>query len=142
MIEDASHDGNFVGALNEALFTDLRANSVQGVNSQINLAKRQPNWALIAGLSATTSYGWARINLLWVSSDHRRTGLGRQLVQLCFDVGRTRQCNSAWLETSNPQAHSFYEAIGFDVFATLANGHDALPPLAHTRWFMRRALDL
>lgn len=139
MIEDASKDDGFVGALNAALSNDLRASSVQGVNNTINLAVRGSGGALISGLSAVTSYGWLRVNMLWVAHDHRRGGLARQMMHRAFDMSLANQCHSVWLETSNPQARAFYEAMEFTVFGVLENGPDAYPQ-THSRWFLRRSL--
>ena len=139
MIEDASHDVGFVGMLEDALLQDLRTASQQGINSSINLAIRGDNGDLKAGLSATTSYGWVHVNIVWVSQEHWFAGLGRQLVQHAFDIALKRQCHSVWLDTSNRRARIFYEAMGFTRFGVLENGADAHPQ-EHSRWFLCRPL--
>ena len=139
MIADCPADSKFSAELEAALLEDLRAESNQGVNSLINLAVRNGRAALIAGLAATTSYGWLRVNMLWVSTRHRRTGLGRQMMQEAIDLALERGCHAAWLETSNPQARTFYENLGFEVFAKLANDAENVP-VSHRRWFLRRTL--
>jgi len=138
VIEVASADPSFSKELETALLADLRDLSVQGVNDSINLAARSPDGKLLAGLAATTSYGWLRINMLWVIKDRRNAGIGKDLVRQAIDFGIARQCHSSWLETSNPAARSFYERLGFQVFATLANAD--LPPAEHIRWFLRQDL--
>lgn len=141
MISDASGDAAFPNDLETALLEDLRATSAQGVNSRIDLAVRDEGGALLAGLAATTSYGWLRVNMIWVSTRRRRTGLGRHLTQAAMDLGLERGCHAAWLETSNPQARTFYENLGFEVFAQLANDAGNVP-VSHRRWFLRRTLTL
>lgn len=139
MITDASNDCSFLRDLEAALLEDLRASSIQAHNSRIDLAVRDDDGSLLAGLAATTSYGWLRVNMVWVSTRHRRTGLGRQIMQEAMDLGLERGCHAAWLETSNPQARTFYENLGFDVFAKLANDAENVP-VSHRRWFLRRTL--
>lgn len=139
MIADASSDCSFLRDLEAALLEDLRASSIQAHNSRIDLAVRDDDGALLAGLAATTSYGWLRVNMIWVSTGHRRAGLGRQMMQEAMDLALERGCHAAWLETSNPHARTFYENLGFEVFAKLANDAENVP-VSHRRWFLRRTL--
>ncbi|MCF2904985.1 GNAT family N-acetyltransferase [Octadecabacter sp. CECT 8868] len=138
MIEDASADPTFLKSLAAALSADLRGLSDQGVIDSINLVVSSPDGELIAGLAGTTSYGWLRVNMLWVSKNQRRTGIGSDLMQRAMDLSISRGCHSAWLETSNPEACAFYERLGFSQFANLSN--DGFPPPIHSRWFLRRSL--
>jgi len=139
MIADASDDTTFCTKLEAALRDDLMTTSLQGVNSRISRAVRDADGSLRAGLSGTTSYGWLRVNMLWVSADHRRSGMGAQLMHDAIELSLERGCHAAWLETSNPQARAFYEDLGFEAFAELANDAGAMPE-SHTRWFLRRTL--
>lgn len=139
MIANASSDHSFLSDLEAALLEDLRASSIQAHNSRIDLAVRGDDGALLAGLAATTSYGWLRVNMVWVSTSHRRTSLGRQMMHEAMDLGLERGCHAAWLETSSPQARTFYENLGFEVFAELANDAENVP-MSHRRWFLRRTL--
>lgn len=140
MIKNATADPTFPKTLETALLADLRRLSVQGVNDTIHLAVHGADGGLLAGLTGTTSYGWLRVNMLWVDQSKRRAGIGKDLLEQSMAQCMSRGCHSAWLETSNPAAFAFYKALGFDVFATLAN--DGRLPADHTRWFLRRALEL
>lgn len=66
LIQDATGDLAFAQTLETALLNDLQANTPQGVNSKVALSIRAGDGALIAGLSGTTSYGWLRVNMIWV----------------------------------------------------------------------------
>ena len=136
MITDTSNDTAFYAKLEAALLDDLRTTSIQGVNSRISLAVQDAKGSLRAGLSGTTSYGWLRVTMLWVSAYHRRSGVASQLMHDAIKLSLERGCHAAWLETSNPQARAFYEDLGFKVFAELANDAGAMPE-SHTRWFLR-----
>lgn len=137
--EDASDQDGFTRVLKQELLADLRINAPQGINSQINLARYSPDNDLIAGLSGTTSYGWLRVNMLWVASPHRGTGIGRQIMEKAFEQSVARACHSVWLETSSQTACAFYTALGFEEFGALTNPSNA-PCSSHQRWFLRRAL--
>lgn len=139
MIADASDVPMFSSALETALLEDLRATSTQADNSRIDLAVRDENGVFLAGLAATTSYGWLRVNMLWVHKDHRRKGIGRQLMQRAIEQSLEKGCHAAWLETSNPQARGFYVGLDFEVFADLKNETGEVPQ-GHARWFLRRKL--
>ena len=139
MIADASNNATFCAKLEAALLDDLKTTSIQGANSRISLAVQDADESLRAGLSGTTSYGWLRVNMLWVSADHRRSGMGSQLMHEAIELSLEWGCHAAWLETSNPQARTFYEDLGFETFAELANDAGAMPQ-SHTHWFLRRTL--
>jgi GNAT superfamily N-acetyltransferase len=111
MIADASNDAAFCAKLEAALLDDLRTTSIQGANSRISLAVQDADGLLRAGLSGTTSYGWLRVNMLWVSADHRRSGMGSQLMHDAIELSLERGCHAAWLETSNPQARAFMRIL-------------------------------
>lgn len=139
IIQDASGDLTFDRTLESPLLKDLQAAMPQGVNSKVALSVYSDDGALIAGLSGTTSYGWLRVNMIWVDQHHRRAGYARQLMRHAFDVALDRGCHSAWLETSSAGARDFYLSIGFEQFGQLCNGPDAIPP-SHQRWFLKASL--
>jgi GNAT superfamily N-acetyltransferase len=139
VIEDASGDPDFVKTLEMALLEDLQATAPQGINSKVALALRTDDGACIAGIYGATSYGWLRVNLIWVDRRHRREGHAKRLMQQAFDLAIDRGCHAAWLETSNSDARDFYRSIGFADFAKLENGADGVPP-AHARWFLKARL--
>ena len=122
----------------QALLAELRATAPQGVNDSITLIA-QDGAGRVGGLHGATSYGWLLIKALWIDPAHRRRGVGRQLVDHAFAEARRRGCHSAWLDTSNPAAARFYQALGFEPFGRLANTPTQSPP-GHCRWFLWRAL--
>ena len=139
LAQDATGDASFAQTLEAALLNDLQAATPQGINSQVALAHWADDGALMAGLSATTSYGWLRVNMIWVAQQHRRAGYARGLMQQAFDLACDRGCHGAWLETSNPKARDFYHSIGFAEFGRLKNGAKGEPP-THSRWFLKKTL--
>ena len=138
-IEDASGDPRFSDVLESALLASLRPAAPQGVNSRVQLARRSDEGTLVAGLDGSTSYGWLRIELLWVTPELRRSGVGRKLMDRAFDLARDRGCHACWLETSNRESQAFYRRLGFDEFGMLKNQTDQ-SPADHARWFFKRDL--
>jgi len=91
--------------------------------------------AIVAGVSAFLNWNWLQISLLWVDDQLRGEGIGSELMQRIESVGRDNGCQFAHVDTFSFQARTFYESLGFTVFATLEN----YPP-DHSRHYLRKAL--
>lgn len=81
---------------------------------------------IVAGIVGNTGRGWLTVDLFWVDENHRRGGLGRDLLARAEAEARARGCIGATLGTYDFQARPFYEKQGYDVFGTLGpypNGH-------------------
>ncbi|MDJ0656560.1 MAG: GNAT family N-acetyltransferase [Xanthomonadales bacterium] len=111
----------------------------QSVNSSFSRVAKDPSGNLVGGITASTSYGWLLIKVLWVHADFRGRGIGRRLMQDAEESGLNHDCHSAWLETSNPQARRFYEGLGYQMFGKLENASNEYPP-DHCRWFMKKSI--
>ena len=136
-IEDA--DPTVAERIESELLASLQDSLVQAENASFVLAARSRQNALVGGLTASTSYGWLLIKVLWVDDAQRRQGVGRLLVEEAEARGRNLGCHSAWLDTSNPQAKTFYETLGYEVFGELANDAGQFPE-SHRRWFLKKTL--
>ncbi|MGQ3032508.1 MAG: GNAT family N-acetyltransferase [Ferrovibrionaceae bacterium] len=81
---------------------------------------------IVGGLLGNTNRRWLSVELFWVDAQHRRGGLGRDLLNRAEAEARARGCIGATLGTYDFQARPFYEKQGYDVFGTLEpypNGH-------------------
>jgi GNAT superfamily N-acetyltransferase len=87
------------------------------------------------GLWGHTSYGWLYVQLLVVPEALRGQGVGRQLLQMAEAEALRRGCHGVWLDTFSPQAQGFYESLGYQAFAALADF-----PMGHSRTFLRKSL--
>ena len=67
---------------------------------------------LIAGLDGFTWGGYAMIEWLWVHADHRRAGLGTQLVRAAQPEAGVRGCAVIRVNSHTFQAPDFYERLG------------------------------
>ncbi len=137
-IEDG--DAQTAQQIEAALLASLRQNLPQATNSSMVLCLRDAQGALIAGLTASTSYGWLAVKTLWVSDAHRQQGLGQRLMNEAEARARRLGCHGAWLDTSSPQAQAFYARLGYTAFGLLANEAGHVTP-SHRRWFMSKTFD-
>ncbi|MDJ0700020.1 MAG: GNAT family N-acetyltransferase [Woeseiaceae bacterium] len=138
LIEES--DPSVAETIESELLKALRSTLVQSENSNFVLSAKNAQNSLIGGLTASTSYGWVLIKVLWVDDAQRRKGVGRMLMEKAEIKGKSIGCHSVWLETSNPDAKGFYEALGYEVFGRLSNEAGQFPE-SHERWFMKKELD-
>lgn len=127
------------GQLEAALLSSLRQSLPQAENAAFILSANDDSGALEGGLTASASYGWLLIKLLWVREESRHRGMGRSLMIRAEARGRELGCHSAWLDTSSPDAVRFYNSLGYASFAQLGNAPHQHPG-AHRRWFMKKDL--
>lgn len=132
-------DSSAAGLIEHNLLQSLRASLAQAQNDQIVLVARTDRDTVVGGLVASTSYGWLLIKSLWIDVEHRRKGIGMSLMREAESKGRAAACHSAWLDTSNPQSKKFYQQLGYESFAELANKPGQRPE-THRRWFMQKSL--
>jgi len=90
---------------------------------------------LIGGLLGETYWLWLHINILWVHENHRRNGIGKQLMARAEAEAIQRGCRHAYLDTLEFQAPDFYSKLGYSVWGVL----DDFPP-GHRRIFFKKDL--
>jgi N-acylglucosamine-6-phosphate 2-epimerase len=83
-------------------------------------------------LLGASGWDWLHIDVLFVAPEQRRRGVGRQLVSAALQQAKQRGCLGAYLDTFDFQAKGFYQKLGFEVFAELADF-----PRGHTRFWLR-----
>ncbi|MEQ9902137.1 GNAT family N-acetyltransferase [Pectobacterium aroidearum] len=74
---------------------------------------------IIAGLISRTWWGALEVQYLWVSEKHRKSGLGRQLMQTAEKEALNRGCHLAYVDTFEFQAKGFYEKLGYREYGNL-----------------------
>lgn len=85
----------------------------------LGIFARDAEGAIVAGLTGVVSRGWLHVDLLWVAPEMRGAGLGRELLGRAERRAGERTCAGVLVETYDFQALSFYEANGYERFATL-----------------------
>ncbi len=69
---------------------------------------------IIAGCNGSVIFGSIYTDQLWVHPDHRKNGLGHQLMEAVETYGRKSGCSMATVATmSFQEAKSFYEKLGY-----------------------------
>ena len=64
---------------------------------------------------------WLEISIIWIDEHVRHQGLGRQLMERAEHEARERGCKYARLATSDFQAPTFYQKLGYTLYGTLEN---------------------
>lgn len=138
-IQIVESDDNTGAELEAELLKSLGEILPQSNNTGFVLAARDSSNNLVAGLTASSSYGWLLVKILWVKDNCRGTGLGRTLMNQAEEKALELGCHHIWLDTSNPDAMAFYLSLGYKVFGKIGNTEQQFPP-DHNRWFMKKAL--
>jgi GNAT superfamily N-acetyltransferase len=104
------------------------------------VAAREPAGRVVGGLVGDTLWGqagcgWLHVTQLWVAERARRRGIGRMLLRSAEREAIRRGCRSAYLDTFDFQAPSFYERDGYTIFGVQDDF-----PTGHRRLFLRKAL--
>lgn len=101
----------------------------------VTFTLRESSGELRGGLLGELWGGWLHVSFLWVETALRRRGWARKLLAAAERFAIARGAGAAQLETFSFQARRFYEALGYEVFATL----DDFPP-GHQKHFLKKRL--
>ncbi|WFE90805.1 GNAT family N-acetyltransferase [Roseibium porphyridii] len=137
--ESGDESAELADEIERQLLRSLRQHNIQSRNEAIVLKATSKDGQLLGGVTASTSYGWLLLKVLWVDEKARGSGLGSELLNAAETEGRRLDCHGAWLDTSNPQAYEFYLNRGYETFGTLEN-KASQHPANHCRWFMKKEL--
>lgn len=92
---------------------------------------------LIGGIqSMMVNWGILEIDLLFVSKQYRKLGVGSQLLGYVEDIARKSGCYLSHLSTFDFQAKDFYLKHGYEIFGILENC-----PRGHQRYYVSKKID-
>lgn len=100
---------------------------------RFDLALRDADGRLRAGVAGLISWGWLFFEAVWVDAALRGQGTGARLLRRAEAHARANGCHSAWLDTF--QAEGFYLAQGYQRFGVLEDY-----PAGQSRAFLRKRL--
>ena len=85
----------------------------------LNIVKYNNSGNIIAGILGGTYWGWMHIDILWVDENHRKQGLGSQLLNAAESEVIKRGCHSVHVDTMSWQAPEFYKKHGYEIISEL-----------------------
>ena len=91
--------------------------------------------AVVGGIRALAYWNYCLIELLWLSTEIRRRGIGSQLIQQVEAYARDKGFEYIRTETVSFQAKPFYEKMGYEVYGELTDY-----PKGHTTYCLVKAL--
>jgi GNAT superfamily N-acetyltransferase len=97
---------------------------------------RESGGHVLGGIMGGTYWGWLQVDFLWVPSELRGQGYGRQLLAAAENQARERGCHHACLDTFTFQAAAgFYQKSGYIRLGSLPDF-----PSGNERIFLYKAL--
>ena len=85
----------------------------------LNIVEYNNSGNIIAGILGGTYWGWMHIDILWVDENHRKQGLGSQLLNAAESEAIKRGCHSVHVDTMSWQAPDFYKKHGYEIISEL-----------------------
>ncbi|MGD9657568.1 MAG: GNAT family N-acetyltransferase [Methylocystis sp.] len=101
----------------------------------ICVVAHDPMGTLVAGLNGVSHWRWLYVRHLWVEQSQRGGGWGRRLMAEAERIARERGCVGVYVDTFDPHAAAFYQALEFERAGEIAD----FPP-GHARLFLRKRL--
>ncbi len=102
----------------------------EGASQDFFIVARDENGSVVGGLRGAFLHHWLKVDVMAVSPDHRRQGIGRKLVKEAEAMAAQRGCRYAYVDTMSFQAPDFYLSLGYEESGRLQNwdshGHDKI----------------
>ena len=108
----------------------------RGASKPIAVLARTDDHSLVGGLFGDTLLSWLRIQIVAVSPEARRSGIGRQLVLESEREARMRGCDFAYVDTMSYQSPEFYIRLGYSEVGRIPNWDSH----GHSKHFLTRRL--
>ena len=104
-------------------------------HTPLHIAAYDDDGRIIGGILGGTYWGWMYIDILWVHENHRRRGLGSELLQKAEEEALQRSCHHVHVDTMSWQAPAFYEKNGYEVIGVLPD-----IPKGNQKYLLMKAL--
>ncbi|AVI52165.1 N-acetyltransferase [Pukyongia salina] len=96
---------------------------------------KDENGKVLGGIRACGYWNYCVLELLWLSEETRRSGVGSQLVEAFEEFAALKGFNYIRTETVSFQARPFYEKLGYTVYGELPDF-----PKGHTTYCLFKEL--
>jgi GNAT superfamily N-acetyltransferase len=96
---------------------------------------RDPNGAVVAGISGYTAWGWLYVQWLWVHESLRGRKIAGRMLDAAEKEAVTRGCHGVHIDTFSPVALKTYVRQGYEPFGAMADF-----PKGRTRTFLQKRL--
>ncbi|HBP62805.1 MAG TPA: hypothetical protein DD730_00695 [Desulfosporosinus sp.] len=102
-------------------------------NSPLNILLKRDDGQLMGGLQGNHNAHWLYINALWVESQHRGKGYGKNMMLAAEQEAVKRGVTQSYLQT----VHSlgFYQKLGYKVFSVIENS-----PTGFNMYYVKKSL--
>lgn len=117
------------------LLADHAANGHVRDPKKLAVFVRDTNNRVCGGLIGSTLWDHLIIDKLWVDEKLRGRGYGVKILQAAEEEAVRRGCNYSHTDTFSWQALSFYQKLGYEVYAELKNF-----PEGHCLHYIRKKL--
>lgn len=104
-------------------------------HTPLNLVVYDDSGNVIGGILGGTYWGWMYIDILWVHENHRRKGIGSELLKGAEEEALRRGCHHVHLDTMSWQAPGFYQKHGYTVIGILSD-----IPSGNQKYLLMKAL--
>ncbi len=94
---------------------------------------RDPTGRVRGGATGYVGWGWLYVERLWVDEEFRGRHVGTELLMRLERLALDRGVNRFQVGTTSFQALGFYQKMGYEVFAELADH-----PPGHTDYFLKK----
>ena len=102
----------------------------EGASRDFFIVARDDSGSVIGGLRGAFLHSWLKVDVMAVSPDYRRQGIGRKLVEEAEAIAAQHGCQYSYVDTMSFQAPDFYFALGYEESGRLRNwdshGHDKI----------------
>ena len=104
-------------------------------HTPLNIVEYDANGSVIGGILGGTYWGWMYVDILWVYENHRKKGVGSNLLHKAEEEALRRGCHHAHLDTMSWQAPDFYKKHGYSVIGILPD-----IPSGNQKYLLMKAL--
>jgi GNAT superfamily N-acetyltransferase len=123
----------------EVLLNGLKAYNIEQTpaaiaSNNINIFVKDENNKIVGGLKSYSYLQTLHVDYLYLDKELRNLGYGKRLLELAEAEAKKYHCKLIYLSTFSFQAPSFYQKLGYEIFAELEL------PTGDKRYYLKKAI--